>query len=147
LARFNVTSGRYRGRFDGLPAPAAAGVVVSTVWFHGFLASNGVSITVPALLPALGLTCVGLLMVSPIPYHSFKEVDVRGSYGAIVIMVILSILLLIEPGLNFFLFGLVYCASGPIGWWWRRRTGRSLESLMDSSKSSPESHGVGLGED
>ena len=136
LARFNVTSGRYRGRFDGLPAPAAAGMVVSTVWFHGFMQSNGMALSVPALLPALGLSLLGLLMVSPIPYHNFKEVDVRGSYGSIVIVVILSILLLIEPGLNFFLIGLVYCASGPVAWWWRRRTGRPLEPLSDASETT-----------
>ena len=131
LARFNVTSGRFRGRFDGLPSPAAAGMVVSTVWFYGFLQSNGIDLSLPALLPAMGLMVLGLLMVSPIPYHSFKEVDVRGSYSAIVIGVVVSILLLIEPGLNFFLLAIAYTASGPAAWWWRQRGGRPLEFSLD----------------
>lgn len=132
LARFNVTTGRFRGRFDGLPSPAAAGMVVSTVWFYGFLQSNGIELALPAILSAVGLMILGLLMVSPIPYHSFKEVDVRGSYSAIVIVVVVSILLLIEPGLNFFLLGVVYTLSGPIAWWWRWRVGQRLESSSDS---------------
>jgi len=126
LARFNVTSGRYLGRFDGLPTPAGAGMVVSSVWFHGFLVANQLEVSPPAMLPALGLAAIGILMVSPIPYRSFKDVDVRGSYGAIVAVVILMIVLFLEPGLNFFLFGLTYVLSGPVSWYWRHRTGGSL---------------------
>ena len=138
LARFNVTSGRFRGHFDGLPSPAAAGMVVSSVWFYGFLQGNGIDLTLPALLPAMGLMTLGLLMVSPIPYHSFKEVDVRGSYSAIVIGVVLSILLLIEPGLNFFLLAVAYTVSGPLAWWWRRRNGRPLESMAEAGSAGSE---------
>jgi hypothetical protein len=91
LARYNVTSGKYRGRFDGLPSPAGAGMVISTVWFKGFLESNGIALSVPALLPALGLAGLGVLMVSPIPYHSFKNANAKDSFGAIVFFVILLI--------------------------------------------------------
>ena len=70
---------------------------------------------------------LGLLMVSPIPYHSFKNVRIGKSYSATVIPVIVSILLIIEPGLNFFLVGLAYVVSGPAGYLWRWRTGRVLE--------------------
>jgi CDP-diacylglycerol--serine O-phosphatidyltransferase len=132
LARYNVTHERYRGRFDGLPTPAAAGMVVSTVWVRGFLESQGITIQLPALLPALGVALIGVLMVSPIPYRSFKDVDVRGSYPAIVVMVIVCIVLIIRPDLNFFLFGLVYVSHGPISWVWRWRTGGSLEEVSES---------------
>ena len=37
LARFNVQSGRYLYRFDGMPTPAGAGMVLSAVWFKDFL--------------------------------------------------------------------------------------------------------------
>ena len=127
LARFNVSSGRFRGRFDGLPSPAAAGMVVSTVWFGNYLRiEHDLVLGESAMVLALGLAGVGLLMVTPIPYHNFKEVNVRGSYGAIVAMVIVSIVLIEEPGRNFFLLGLCYTASGPIEWIWRWRTGASL---------------------
>jgi CDP-diacylglycerol--serine O-phosphatidyltransferase len=140
LARFNVTSGRFRGRFDGLPSPAAAGMVVSTVWFGDYLATErGTVLDPPAILLALGLAGVGLLMVSPIPYRSFKEVNVRGSYTAIVMMVILSIILIEEPGRNFFLVGLVYVSSGPIEWYWRHRTGGTLEASSASDGKEEDS--------
>ena len=141
LARFNVSSGRFVGRFDGLPTPAGAGMVVLTVWFHHFLVGNDIAVSVPAMLPALGLAAVGILMVSPIPYRSFKDVDVRGSYGATVAMVILMIVLFLEPGLNFFLFGLTYVLSGPVSWWWRRRTGGALVEAAtpgEAGEASPE---------
>lgn len=140
LARFNVTSGRFVGRFDGLPTPAAAGMVVSTVWFHNFLVANDIAFSVPAMFPAICLAGVGILMVSPIPYRSFKDVDVRGSYGAIVAMVILLIVLFLEPGLNFFLFGLTYVLAGPISWYWRRRTGGALQEAV-SATPTPDSPG------
>jgi CDP-diacylglycerol--serine O-phosphatidyltransferase len=143
LARFNVSSGRYRGRFDGLPSPAAAGMVVSTVWFSGFLESAGIDLSVPAMLPAIGVAMLGLLMVSPIPYRSFKNVAVRGSYGAVVVMVIVCIVLIIEPGLNFFLMGLAYVASGPLDWWWRYRTGGVLEAATDEKAHEVSSREAG----
>ena len=126
LARFNVQSGRYQGRFDGLPTPAGAGMVVSAVWFKTFLVGPDVGLGLPPVVPALGLVALALLMVSPIPYHSFKNVRFGQSYSGTVIPVILSIVLILEPGLNFFLVGLCYVASGPVGMVWRARTGREL---------------------
>ena len=140
LARFNVSSGRYEGRFDGLPTPAAAGMVVSAVWFMGFLnLPDGLGL--PSLVPALGVMFLGLLMVSPIPYHSFKNVRVGRSYSGTVIPVIISILLILEPGLNFFLVGLLYVISGPAGYFWRQRTGRELLPVAVLSQDEPEEEG------
>lgn len=134
LARFNVSSGRYQGRFDGLPTPAGAGMIVSAVWFMGFLnLPDGLGL--PSLVPALGVMFLGLLMVSPIPYHSFKNLQVGRSYSATVIPVIISILLILEPGLNFFLVGSIYVISGPAGYLWRRRTGRELLPVEGPSAS------------
>jgi len=137
LARFNVSSGRYRDRFDGLPTPAAAGMVVSTVWFAGFLQQNGWDFALPPFLAAAGLVLLGLLMVSPIPYRSFKEVNVRGSYTATVLMVILTLVLILEPGVSFFCVGLAYILSGPFAAWWRRRTGGELEAAGASPAETP----------
>jgi CDP-diacylglycerol--serine O-phosphatidyltransferase len=126
LARFNVQSGRYQGRFDGLPTPAGAGMVVSAVWFKTFLVGPNIGLGLPALVPALGVTFLGLLMVSPIPYHSFKNVRFGRNYSGTVLPVIVMLLLILEPGLNFFLVGVAYVASGPVGALWRWRTGREL---------------------
>lgn len=129
LARFNVSPGRFRGRFEGLPSPAAAGMVISSVWFGGFLRESGFPLDPPAALVGAGVAAVGLLMVSPIPYPSFKEVRVGGRYRATVLMVIAFAVMLSKPSVTFFLFGLGFLASGPVEWWWRRRTGRGFEEL------------------
>jgi CDP-diacylglycerol--serine O-phosphatidyltransferase len=126
LARFNVSSGRYQGRFDGLPTPAGAGMIVSAVWFKNFLVGPEIGLGLAPILPAIGVMFLGLLMVSPVPYHSFKNLRFGQSYSATVIPVVLSIILILEPELNFFLVGLAYVISGPAGYLWRQRTGRSL---------------------
>jgi CDP-diacylglycerol--serine O-phosphatidyltransferase len=143
LARFNVTSGRYQGRFDGLPTPAGAGMIVSAVWFKNFLVGPEIGLGLPPILPAVGVMFLGLLMVSPIPYHSFKNIRFGQSYSATVIPVMVSIVLILEPGLNFFLVGLAYVGSGPAGYLWRWRTGRALLPVDADESSSPSSNEAG----
>ena len=128
LARFNVTPQRYPGRFEGLPTPTAAGMVLSTVLFVGFLRDSGIHVSVPASLPAFGLAALGLLMVSPIPYHSGKNLKL-GGYRAIVASVFALVLVLAKPEVTLFVIGVVYVASGPAGWAMRKRSGRVLEEL------------------
>ena len=142
LARFNVSPGRFRGRFEGLPSPAAAGMVISSVWFGGFLRESGFPMDPPAALVGLGIAALGLLMVSPIPYRSFKELRVRGRYRATVLMVIAFAVMLSKPSVTFFLFGLAFLASGPIEWWWRWRTGRGFEELAPAAGHGEPSHGA-----
>jgi CDP-diacylglycerol--serine O-phosphatidyltransferase len=127
LARFNVQPERYTGRFEGLPSPAAAGMVLSSVWFGGFLRESGLALDVPAALSGLGVALVGLLMVSPIPYRTFKGVRLGGSYPSVVVTVIAFAVILSKPAVTLFIVGLLYVGSGPAEWIWRRRTGRVLE--------------------
>ena len=138
LARFNVSSGRYQGRFDGLPTPAGAGMIVSAVWFKNFLVGPEVGLGLPPILPAFGVMFLGLLMVSPIPYHSFKNIRFGQTYSATVIPVMISIVLILEPGLNFFLVGLAYVGSGPAGYLWRWRTGRALLPVEGAAATAQE---------
>ena len=86
----------------------------------------------PALLPGLGVAALGLLMVSSIPYRSFKDLDVRGSYRTLVGMVIVFAVILLEPYVTLFLLGLAYISSGPVELVWRWRTGRELEPSVTS---------------
>jgi CDP-diacylglycerol--serine O-phosphatidyltransferase len=145
LARFNVTPGRYAGRFDGLASPAAAGMVLSAVWFSGFLRESGLAFEIPAPIAGLGVAVVGLLMVSPIPYRSFKDVQLHGSFASLVLVVVAIVVLLTKPAVTFFLFGVVYVAAGPIEAFWRWRTGRPLPELRatePAGASAPEAAGA-----
>jgi len=136
LARFNVTPDRYRGRFEGLATPSAAGMVLASVWFASFLRESGLPLDIPAPLAGLGIAVLGLLMVSPVPYRSFKDVRIRGSYRTTVLMVLAVAVILVEPKVTLFFVGILYVASGPIEWFWRWRTGATLEEIQPTPEES-----------
>jgi CDP-diacylglycerol---serine O-phosphatidyltransferase len=129
LARFNVSPGRYKGRFEGMPSPAAACMVAATQWFVSFLRENGIGVSVPEWAVACGVVALGLLMVSPIPYRSGKELDLRHSFGTLVLVVIALLLVVQEPSVTLFALGVAYVFSGPVDWLWRRYTGAHLEEI------------------
>jgi CDP-diacylglycerol--serine O-phosphatidyltransferase len=131
LARFNVHPSRFRGRFEGLPSPAAAGMVASTQWFDSFLQSQGIDLTVAPLLVGAGLTGLGLLMVSAIPYRSLKEVDLRHGFRTVVLVIVALSVVVQEPSLWLFVLALGYVATGPVEWVWRVLADRPLEELPE----------------
>ncbi len=136
LARFNVSASRYKGRFEGLPSPAAAGMIASTQWFVGFVGAPHAWHATPWIV-AIGTGAVGLMMVSTIPYRSFKEIDLRHSYGTLVLLVCALTLLVIEPSITLFAVFLSYLLSGPVEWAWRRMKHRPLPLIEPASP--PES--------
>ncbi len=142
LARFNVSPGRFQGRFEGLPSPAAAGMVLSAVWFGGFLRESGFALQVPAAMAGLGVALVGVLMVSPIPYRNFKELRLPRSNGTLVAAVLGFALILTKPSVTLFVVGLVYVGAGPVEWAWRWRTGRALEELPREPAAGEEGRGA-----
>jgi CDP-diacylglycerol--serine O-phosphatidyltransferase len=115
LARFNTQAGSADKRFfQGLPSPAAAAVIAGMVWAGDFLMVRGnpgiIVITFPLTVLA------GVLMVSNIRYHSFKELDLHGRvpFVAVLIAVLVLVLIAIEPSLILFGLALIYAASGPV---------------------------------
>jgi CDP-diacylglycerol--serine O-phosphatidyltransferase len=128
LARFNVSASRYKGRFEGLPSPAAAGMIASTQWFVDFVQLS-YPLQVPPWIIAIGTGAVGLMMVSTVPYRSFKEIDLRHSYGTLVFLVCAITLVVIEPSVTLFGIGLAYVLSGPVEWAWRWMKGRPLPMI------------------
>jgi CDP-diacylglycerol--serine O-phosphatidyltransferase len=131
LARFNVEPARLPGRFEGLPSPAAAGTVAATQWFVSFLREQGIGISVPESAVAAGVALLGLLMVSAVPYRSFKQIDWRHSFRTLVLVVLALVVVVQEPRLFLFLVALCYLVSGPVEWAWRRVSGRPLERVTE----------------
>lgn len=129
LARFNVSPSKFPGCFEGLPSPAAAGMLATTQWFVSFLREQGLTIHFPEAVVAGGTAALGLLMVSQIPYRTFKEVDLYHSYGTLVLVVLSLVLVAQEPRVTLFVIGLVYVASGPVEWSLRRVSGRPRERV------------------
>lgn len=114
LARFNTQIRNADKRyFQGLPIPAAAGVIASTVWFGS---TNAIAGHTLSLLVTLITLLIAVLMVSNIRYHSFKQLDLKGRvpFVAILIMVLIFVAISLDPPTVLLLLFYAYALSGPI---------------------------------
>jgi CDP-diacylglycerol--serine O-phosphatidyltransferase len=113
LARFNVNVANIpKGHFQGIPSPVAA--VTFATFFLFFRSTEWMEEELfrPA---ALGLSvALGLLMVSTLPFPSFKELNWRSRASVGYLLVALGVLALIflHPETNIFLAGIAYIALG-----------------------------------
>jgi len=114
LARFNsATEDENTGHdFVGLPCPAAASMIVTTVMFCRFL---GATDTVRHLSILLLVYVLSYLMVSNHRYLSFKQINLtrEKKFQVLVGMVLLLILLATEPPITLFVVAFFYILSGP----------------------------------
>jgi CDP-diacylglycerol---serine O-phosphatidyltransferase len=114
LARFNIqTEDTTHGHdFTGLPCPAAAGMIATTVNFCHFL---GATETVKHVSILLLVYLLSYLMVSTHRYLSFKQVHipVEKKFHLLVGLLLLLILVATEPPITFFSVVLLYILSGP----------------------------------
>jgi len=114
LARFNTQIGIEDKRyFQGLPSPAAAACLAGWVWAG---TSNGVD---PSLMTAIAMPLTfacGILMVSTVRYHSFKDLDLHGKVPFVVMLVLVLVFALIASDPPLVLFGgfMLYALSGPV---------------------------------
>jgi len=115
LARFNTQSGIADKRFfQGLPSPPAAALIAGLVWVgdtYGLADGKGILIvTLPVTILA------GVLMVSNIRYHSFKQFDFRNRvpFVSILVVVLVFVFIASEPSLVLFVMAVSFALSGPI---------------------------------
>ncbi len=114
LARFNTQAGSGDKRyFQGLPSPAAAAIIASSVWVAVDYELLGGDL---AWVSGILMVTVGMLMVSNIRYHSFKDLDVRSKVSFIVLVVVMLgfAVILWHPPLVMFLLFMAYALSGPV---------------------------------
>ncbi|KXJ47943.1 MAG: CDP-diacylglycerol--serine O-phosphatidyltransferase [Cycloclasticus sp.] len=112
LARFNVQHSTADKRyFQGLASPAAAALVAGYIWLMEDYQLSG---TVETIGLSLVTLCAGLLMVSNIRYHSFKELNFTGKVPFVVAVIVMLVLALIyaAPPLVLFIVCLAYALSG-----------------------------------
>ena len=134
LARFNIqtaaaTDKRY---FVGLPSPAAAAVIASTVYLYPYGLQER-----QAALPALAMVLVpALLMVSTIRFRSIKAMDVgwRRSYVALFIVAVAFALIAAHPRVSLVVLSYTYVVAALIGWGlmrWRKKPLDDVRPLED----------------
>jgi CDP-diacylglycerol--serine O-phosphatidyltransferase len=123
LARFNVQmGGAEKKHFTGLPTPAAALMIATTVVAYDGVIDileqvglSGIADVVGKDYWVLGMTfLLAGLMVSSITYHSLKEANLkeRRPFGILVVIVAFLVLVAYHPALVLFFASLIYIASG-----------------------------------
>ncbi len=112
LAKFNIQNSKEKAYFSGLPSPGAAGLVASTILFTLWL---GLSYPVRHVAILAMVYIISYLMVSGIPYFSFKKLDFaeRHPFYSLVIFVLMLTVAAAEPQLILFCGFLAYALSGP----------------------------------
>jgi len=132
LARFNVQVNTVESkRFVGLPIPAAACMVASTVLFLQHLNRLPQDLfQAPFMFKRVAIITLiyllAFLMVSNFRYYSFKDPALirRQPFGFLLLAVVLLIVVVLKPVVMTFSIMLVYVLSGPVGFiltWPRRR--------------------------
>jgi CDP-diacylglycerol--serine O-phosphatidyltransferase len=137
LARFNVLvdTGQKR-HFIGLPIPAAAEVIASTVMLYYFFGAEGA--TYRHLIVLLMVYALAGLMVSNVRYFSFKEIELyhRQPFWVLIAGILLLKLMIAEPQVCIFAAFFLYAVSGPARslWLWARRLmRRAAKRRLDSA--------------
>ncbi len=123
LARFNVQMGSTEKKhFTGLPSPAAALMIVTTVLAYEEIIEILVQMNLMRLAEmagqdywVLGLTClVAGLMVSNITYHGLKEANLkeRRPFGILVAIAVFLAVVAYHPAIVLFLVLILYVLTG-----------------------------------
>lgn len=133
LARFNTQSQQPNKRyFQGLPTPAAAALIASTLWLCHTYDIPGEQIALPLTIMAVILA---FLKVSRIRYHSFKDINLKNRVPFTIILMAVLILAFIAFDPPDILFGIffIYVISGPCNTFWSlRHYRRTIENKKNS---------------
>lgn len=126
LARFNAQLDNVdqdKRYFYGLPCPSGAALIASMVWLAHNLSISGMAINIFA---AIITVLAAALMVSNIPYHSFKKLDFKGKvpFFALLLLVLIFVGIALDPPLILFITFYAFALSGPVLWFWRWRKNR-----------------------
>jgi CDP-diacylglycerol--serine O-phosphatidyltransferase len=113
LARFNTHASLDKACFQGLPSPSAAAVIAAFIWVINDYGESGVDYRLFVLALTLA---VAVLMVSNVPYRSFKDFDLRSHVPFVVLIGVVTVLVVIvyDPPRVLFAGFFLYVLSGPV---------------------------------
>jgi CDP-diacylglycerol--serine O-phosphatidyltransferase len=151
LARFNVNTAVVDKRwFQGLPSPAAAGLVVNFVWLINSI-NGGISGQSAGILSwpqvawiTFAITLyAGLTMATNTPFYSFKDMSGRKSmpFAATILIVIFIAIINIHPPRVLFTLAVIYGLSGYAIYAWRKAKGQPA-SVISVSTDEPDERGL-----
>ncbi|MEJ2041530.1 MAG: CDP-diacylglycerol--serine O-phosphatidyltransferase [Desulfosarcinaceae bacterium] len=133
LARFNTQAGVVGSEyFVGLPIPAGAGINAVTILFCYKL---GIEDAVHPFFFLVMLYLLSFLMVSTIPYYSFKKAELfrNKHFNVLVAAILILVFIAAQPPVALFLIGTVYLISGPVIGLRRYRMNRRPAAVIDAS--------------
>lgn len=113
LARFNTMAEETpSAHFHGLPIPAAAGMVATTVLFS---IKHSVFITEYPVFFLISIYALSFLMVSSVKYESFKKAELfkKMKFNVLVAVILVFVFIAQRPQLVLFGIALLYVISGP----------------------------------
>ncbi|OGP91368.1 MAG: CDP-diacylglycerol--serine O-phosphatidyltransferase [Deltaproteobacteria bacterium RBG_19FT_COMBO_43_11] len=135
LARYNIQIGLIESKvFNGLPIPAAAAVVATTVLFFDYAGVEG-KFHDPSML--IFVPVLSLLMVSNIKYYSFKDLKLlaRKPFMTFFSLVLLLIIVVAKPEIVIFVAMLGYAISGPV-WWIVKFSRQTRRKIKEKNKQA-----------
>ena len=138
LARFNIqtTTAIDKRYFVGMPSPAAAGVIASTI----YLFPEGPQDRETALLALAMVVAPALLMVSTIRFRSVKAIDVgwQRSYVALFVVAVALALIASHPRVALVTLAYSYTVGALVVWAYSRLRRRPAELTTDAPPSVAE---------
>jgi CDP-diacylglycerol---serine O-phosphatidyltransferase len=137
LARFNIQASTASDKryFVGMPSPAAAGVIASTI----YLFPSGPADRQTALAALAMVVIPGLLMVSTIRFRSVKAIDLgwqRSYFGLFVVAVALA-LIASHPRLALVVLAYSYTLGALVLWAYGKLRRRQDETAPASAEQQP----------
>ncbi|MBI4041799.1 MAG: CDP-diacylglycerol--serine O-phosphatidyltransferase [Deltaproteobacteria bacterium] len=119
LARFNIkTQTPSKSYFQGLPIPMAAYAIVTTVFIYHELLWDEFKSPFNLFITFT----LAILMVSSIPYRSFKDFELKDkkSFGLLVFAIFITIIIAYNPGIMMFGVMMGYLLYGLLSFLWNQ---------------------------
>lgn len=142
LARFNIQSSHQDRRyFVGLPIPAAACIVATTIYAHPEPPEPINDPFIGGMLLLL-VMLVSVLMVSRIRYRSFKDLDMgrRRSYKFLMLPAAALAAVALDPQVVLMLGGFIYLISGIIPRFGSHRFERARDATVEIASVVAHGH-------
>jgi CDP-diacylglycerol--serine O-phosphatidyltransferase len=138
LARFNIQTASVIDKryFVGMPSPAAAGVIASTI----YLFPDGPQDRQTALAALVMVVVPALLMVSTIRFRSVKAIDVgwRRSYFALFLVAVALALIASHPHIALVTLAYGYTVGAIVAWVVSRLRRRPVEAAAGELPAASE---------